>query len=99
MERARPKSMQLVRKYGDAFERRPFAFGNSTATYQIDASGNPVNIRVVRARHPAAAWLAIHAIGELEVWGSRLEKLDPSVFPVDYCVSLVDEVPVLIPFM
>ena len=94
MERVRPRSMKLVRKMGDAQARRLIAFGNFTATYQIDASGRPINIRVVRARHPATAWLAIDAISELEVWNTRVAKLDPAMFPVDYCTYLVEEVPV-----
>ena len=86
-ERARRSSMRLVREYGGASSKRPFDFGYSTTTYQMDASGKPVNIRVIRARHPAAAWLAIQSVGEMKVWITRLEKLDPSVFPIDYCVN------------
>ena len=94
MLRAMPRSRQLVRKYREVSMQRPFEAGAFLATYEIDASGQPVNIRVVQARHPAAAWLAISAIGGLKVWHSRLEKLDAALFPIPYCVYSGEEDPI-----
>ena len=62
---------RLVREYAPLPIRRPFELGDMLATYEIDSEGRPINIRVVRAPHPASAWLIIDAIGEMKIWTSR----------------------------
>lgn len=94
LARRRSRTTRLVRKYGELPVRRPFEIGDLMATYEIDAEGNPVHIRVVRARHPASAWLIIDAIGQMKVKKVRLARIDPAEFPVPHCVYSVRPPPV-----
>ena len=89
----RSKTTRLVREYAALPVRRPFELGELMATYQIDADGHPVHIRVIRARHPASAWLIIHAIGQMKVRTSRLAHIDRAEFPIAHCVYTVEDWP------
>lgn len=90
LTRRRSVGTRLVKRYGELPKRRPFEVGKLLATYEIDAEGRPVNIHVVRARHPAAAWLIIDAIGEMRVRTARLARIDPAEFPISHCVYSVE---------
>jgi hypothetical protein len=54
------------------------------ASYAIDADGRPVQIRVIRARHPASAWLIIQSIASAKVSPTRLAHTDEP-FPIAHC--------------
>jgi hypothetical protein len=83
---------RLVRSWADGgplLQEGEYDIGVLSAVLQIDEAGRVGEIRVLRARHPAAAWLLIDAIGRarisptfLEKW--RQEQDDP--FPASLCV-------------
>jgi len=90
--RKRAKSTRLVREYGDLPVRHQFEIGVLAASYEIDADGRPIHLRVIRARHPASAWLIIASIAELEVWKSRLATASEP-FPIPHCAYWDEAIP------
>jgi len=90
--RKRAKSTRLVREYGEMPVRRTFQIGALAASYELDADGRPIDLRVIRARHPASAWLIIASVGELEVWKSRLDNVSEP-FPIAHCVYWDEPIP------
>jgi hypothetical protein len=90
--RKRSKATRLIREYGDLPVRRQFQIGVLAASYEIDATGRPVHLHVIRARHPASAWLIIASISELEIWKSRLaSRSEP--FPIPHCAYWDEAIP------
>ncbi|MCP5041895.1 MAG: hypothetical protein GY944_12775 [bacterium] len=81
----------LVSSWGnfDTLKRNGrYEIGTLAATYQIDHEGNVASIRVLRAKHPAAAWLAITSIAQAKISKSRLARYQrdsPDIFPVSLC--------------
>jgi hypothetical protein len=68
-----------------------YDIGTTAATFEIHEDGSVQGIRVLRARHPAAAWLMIAAVGDAGLPGARLEdhRADPdTTFPLTLCVWL-----------
>jgi hypothetical protein len=84
LQRQRSKTTRLIREFGEMPVRGEFDIGALAATYEIDAEGQPIHIRVIRAKHPAAAWLIIHSLAGAKVWKTRLaETSEP--FPIAHC--------------
>jgi hypothetical protein len=84
LARKRSKTTRLIRDYGELPVRSEFEIGVLAATYEIDAEGRPIQIRVIRARHPASAWLIIHSLAETKIWKTRLARTSEP-FPIPHC--------------
>ena len=93
LARKRSITTRLIRRYGDLRVHAEFEIGAPAATYDIDADGRPIHIRVLRARHPASAWLIIDSIARAKIARSRLRLIAPEDFPVPHC-TWVDTPPV-----
>lgn len=82
---------ELIRRWGNGGylpESGRFPIGTIAATFKIESAGDIEEIRVILARHPAAAWLIIDTIAEARVSRSRLKRLreeSPQAFPVKLC--------------
>jgi len=90
--RKRAKSTRLVREYGDLPVRRQFEIGVLAASFAIDAEGHPVQLRVIRARHPASAWLILASVAEVKIWKSRLASASEP-FPIAHCIYWDEAIP------
>jgi len=89
LERERFRTTRnLIRRPGEWPQHRPFLIGTVAATFGIGADGEVVDLHVVRARHPAAAWLLIRSIADADVSQVRLDSFDASEFPLEHCVFL-----------
>jgi hypothetical protein len=84
LARKRAMTTRLIREYGELPVRAEFEIGVLAATYEIAANGRPIRIRVIRARHPASAWLIIHSLAEMKTSRSRLERVSEP-FPIAHC--------------
>ncbi len=84
LARERSKTTRLIRRYGELPVRGTFEIGVLAATYAIDGDGRPVQIRVLRARHPGSAWLIIHSLAESKIRKSRLARISEP-FPIAHC--------------
>lgn len=65
-----------------------YELGTLATIYEINYEGRVGNIKVLRAKHPAAAWQAIESIANAKISRSRLETLQrdsPDAFPVSMC--------------
>lgn len=87
----RQRGADLIRQwanFGHMNSRGGFRIGTVAATYEVGIDGE-VHVReVLRARHPAAAWLIIDAIGGARVSQSRLRRYqesEPESFPFVIC--------------
>jgi len=84
LDRKRAQTTRLIREYGPLPLRGHFDTGALAATYAVDAEGRPVRIRVLRARHPASAWLIIQSIAGAKVSPTRLAHAGEA-FPIAHC--------------
>ena len=84
LARKRSQTTRLIRRYGELPVRGTFEIGVLAATFAIDGDGRPVQIRVLRARHPGSAWLIIHSLAESKIWRSRLARISEP-FPIAHC--------------
>jgi hypothetical protein len=85
LERERSGSRSLIRRYGELRQHSDFEIGTVAAAYAIAGDGRPVDIRVLRARHPASAWLIIDSIAQARISTARLDAVEPEKFPVPHC--------------
>jgi len=92
LARKRSKTTRLIREYGDLPVRREFEIGVLAASYEIDTEGRPIHIRVIRAKHPASAWLIIDSIAESKIWKSRLARTSEP-FPIAHCAYWDEAIP------
>jgi len=82
---------ELIRRWGNGGylpESGRFPIGTIAATFMIQADGDIADIRVILARHPAAAWLIIDSIAEARISRSRLKRMKndaPESFPIKLC--------------
>jgi hypothetical protein len=83
---------RLVRDWADGGRLRwlgHYEIGVIAGTVEIDEQGEVDEIRVLRAKHPAAAWLLIEALGAPRVSPSALDHLrnaPDASFPKPVCV-------------
>lgn len=71
-----------------------YEIGTIAAAFQIERDGSVRDIHVLRARHPAAAWLGIAAVGNAGLPPIRLEEVARDAdrsFPVELCVWLTQD--------
>lgn len=71
-----------LKRHGD------YDVGTIAATFEVDYEGNIGKIGVLRAKHPAAAWLVITSIARSKITRSRLDKYREDfadAFPVSLC--------------
>ena len=91
-EKRRPEDA-LIRSWGNFGHLKTkysdYEIGTIATTFEIDREGGVGNIRVLRAKYPAVAWLAIEAIGQARISKSRLTSRQrdlPDGVPVSLCV-------------
>jgi hypothetical protein len=92
LEHERLRSTRIVRDYGDLPARRHFEIGAIAASYEIDADGRPIHFRVLRARHPASAWLILASLSEVKIRRERLARVDEP-FPIAHCAWWDEAIP------
>lgn len=85
LARKRAKTTRLIRRFGELPLHGLHEIGSLAATFEIDAEGRPIHIRVIHARYPAAAWLIIHSLSESKISKSRLARI-AEPFPIPHCV-------------
>jgi hypothetical protein len=82
---------KLIRRWGNGGylpEGGRFQVGTIAATFEITQDGEIVDIRVIVAKHPAAAWLIVDTIAESRVSQSKLRRMrseSPEFFPIGLC--------------
>lgn len=86
LEREWTGARSLVRRYGPLDRHYWFEIGTVAAAFDVSAEGEPANLRVLRAEHPASAWLVIRAIADAEIAPARVKALPASRFPLPQCV-------------
>ncbi len=75
-------NFDLLKRHDD------YEIGTLATTFEIDHEGRLNNVIVLRAKHPAAAWLAITSIAQAKISKSRLahfQEKHPDRFPFSLC--------------
>jgi hypothetical protein len=81
----------LIREWanwGHLRRKGRFRIGVIAATYEIGLDREIRIRKVIRAKHPAAAWLIIDAIGNARISKAKFRRLsrdEPEIFPVNLC--------------